>query len=762
MADRFVPLSFSANGVAAGCEAGMSAAKPALDIPDFPTECLLPNGTLPKIGTIEWCNCIDAVMNWVAAIGNSALDYILPAKKEEEKPSFWGIVLSTIKPGGLAGLAASTLYPEVERAINDKIHDIADKIKEIISKAKLCNPSVIIGIEVLKALVGALSKIRAGTDAVIWLTIDISFVLSLLNDILNYIGHYACPVKIPEMSAVIHAYMGGTVDERLIRCWSAMHGYDWDTLFPAIYAERRKPEPGELAEIRNREYITEDKYDEQLRMLGFLSDSERAGIRALKYNVPGPSDLVRFAVRHVFEPDLLEKFGFNDERDRGAFRLDAYHHTAGLDYPIFSGPLKAVVESVTGIASDALAADYTARGLPEPTWAHAHWWAHWIIPPQSWAADARFRLDPTRDVSLEPDWMKGIKFTEQDYNDLLRMNDYPPYFRDKMFALSYRPPQMRFIRVMLAQDQFTEDQVIDSLKRLGMMPEVARLFARAIVLDVADKNNPVRGLEHNRENRVFRSIIKAYKIGTLTYEQAFALCREIGLKSDTTEIYLKATDSDLRADAVSRAIRVIKRDYFEGAIDQLTAGQLLARITLAPARIEQLTTEWQLERGLTVKMASTEKLISWYSQGIIDQASLQLRLTNLGWYSPDLLAYLAESELRLQKRESTQRAAGLKSAKANAALIEKLLRDVRKQEKELATELRRLTPVGTLIKWARQGSVSEIYFENRLEAMGYPPEQIAQYWQEVLKDGPIPDKSAKYTVPSQGTIIAPEGPSTQT
>src|SRR5205807_2063816 len=120
----------------------------------------------------------------------------------------------------------------------------------------------------------------------------------------------------------------------------------------------------------------------------------------------------------------------------------------------------------------------------EPTWAHAYWWSHWIIPPQTWAADARFRLDPARDTTLEPEWMQSISFTAQDYNDLLRMNDYPPYFRDKMFALSYVPPQLRFMRMLIAQDQMTEEQLVDQLRRLRMMPAVAKKFGRAIVLDV--------------------------------------------------------------------------------------------------------------------------------------------------------------------------------------------------------------------------------------------------------------------------------------
>ena len=122
-----------------------------------------------------------------------------------------------------------------------------------------------------------------------------------------------------------------------------------------------------------------------------------------------------------------------------------------------------------------------------------------------------------------------------------------------------------------------------------------------------------------------------------------------------------------------------------------------------------------------------------------------------------MLALVAESELRLAKREQAQQAAALRTAKANAAAIEKLLKDARKQVTELETELKRLTPVGRLIKWARQGSISDIYFENRLAAMGYPKDIIAKYWQEVIKDGIIPPRVTKSK--ANGTSAGPPAPS---
>ncbi len=202
------------------------------------------------------------------------------------------------------------------------------------------------------------------------------------------------PTETPGIGEAIECYLSNVIDSNTFDCWMELSSAvksEWQSV---AYSRRERPKGEELSFARNRELLSPYQYFAKLRENGVLDTEDMKIFDNLRHNVPGPSDLVRFAVRHVFEPDLLAKFNFNGERDKGAFRLDAYHHTAGLDYPIFTGPLREVVESVTGKSADDLAADYTNRGLPEPTWAHAYWWSHWILPAASQGYQFYFRLDP--------------------------------------------------------------------------------------------------------------------------------------------------------------------------------------------------------------------------------------------------------------------------------------------------------------------------------------------------------------------------------
>ena len=152
--------------------------------------------------------------------------------------------------------------------------------------------------------------------------------------------------------------------EEATRC-AQLAGVALDHFASSIAAARRKPEVVELGVIRNRELINDNEYSGALRAVGFTDNDEKDWISDLRFEVPGPADLVRFAVRHVFEPDLIAEFGYDDE-----YRpiLDAFHHAQGVDYPIFTGPLKEVVgftEAENNFVPGHFAQLYTEAQLPE-------------------------------------------------------------------------------------------------------------------------------------------------------------------------------------------------------------------------------------------------------------------------------------------------------------------------------------------------------------------------------------------------------------
>lgn len=129
-----------------------------------------------------------------------------------------------------------------------------------------------------------------------------------------------------------------------------------------------------------------EQYFDDLRDQGWTDDR----IEALKFFtlfMPSAQDLVNWQAKEVFEPDMVSKYGLDDE-------------FAGLDLTLF-GKIGVTEEQ--------------ARNF---------WRAHWEHPELRTIIEMLRRTD----------------FTEADMADWFRLVEIPPYWRDKLIQISYEVP----------------------------------------------------------------------------------------------------------------------------------------------------------------------------------------------------------------------------------------------------------------------------------------------------------------------------------
>ena len=86
-------------------------------------------------------------------------------------------------------------------------------------------------------------------------------------------------------------------------------------------AESARLEPFTAIRARWRELISEEHLDSTLKDLGW-SDTDIQALKDVALFYPPPADLVRWQAREVFEPDMITKYGLDDELEgiqRGPF-----------------------------------------------------------------------------------------------------------------------------------------------------------------------------------------------------------------------------------------------------------------------------------------------------------------------------------------------------------------------------------------------------------------------------------------------------------
>jgi hypothetical protein len=141
----------------------------------------------------------------------------------------------------------------------------------------------------------------------------------------------------------------------------------------------------EIATAMFRGEITADVALERLQLLGY-SLTNATTIRNLFPVLPGVQDLITMAVKEVFTPEIVAKYG------------------QAQDFP-------------------QAFADHAAKQGLSDDWAKAYWAAHWDLP------------SPTQGFEM---LHRGL-ITHDELVLLLRTLDYMPYWRERMIGMSYNP-----------------------------------------------------------------------------------------------------------------------------------------------------------------------------------------------------------------------------------------------------------------------------------------------------------------------------------
>ena len=384
--------------------------------------------------------------------------------------------------------------------------------------------------------------------------------------------------------------------------------------------------------------IGRDRFTQGLHALGH-KPSDDGLIESIKKPIPGPADLVRMAVREAFSPEVYGKYG--------------YH----LDFP----PDFAKYMSYWGY---------------DEFWAKAFWAAKWELP----SVQLGYEMFHRRIIDKD-----GLEL-------LLRVADYPSFWRDKMIQASYSPytrvdtrrmyglgvldreavywcyrdigyddehaknlteftvryedengadkrVQYHSITQSILEQAYRKDLIsLDYAKtrlaKLGYTPEDVNVITSLMDAKKTVDAIPDWGSEHSRD---FKTLVeKAYTKRLITKSEAIESLGAIGVSERVTEFILAIADYNYIAGQTDNAIKTIGDAYVSRAIDRSTAVAQFGQLGLPGALQEQHFDEWDMARNLRSRRLTEAQYRKAWGMNIISQDEYIEALRGLGYPDTDI------------------------------------------------------------------------------------------------------------------------------
>lgn len=378
--------------------------------------------------------------------------------------------------------------------------------------------------------------------------------------------------------AAFAAWRRGTIGEEEFKKHCHQHGWPDIAIeaFSEIFAQRVGV--GDLSTLLLRQVTGEAEFDTELGKRGYKPD-EIAKLKELQKVIPGIGDLISMAVREAWDDDVARQYGYDDH------------------FP------------------DEFAIWAEKQGL-SPEWAKKYWRAHWNLPGPTMARDMLWRTD----------------MTEEDYDTLLRIADYPTAFRQWMTEVAYRTYTRVDVRRMHATGVLGEKDVYRNYMDLGYPPDKAQKMTE---FTIAYNTKAERDLSRT-------DVLNGLKIGYFKPEEAHALIVSLGYDEKEADYYISKTMYDLWQKEIKEQVKYLQQQYERSLIDQNAVYSELGRLNLPAEQINRYLRTWDIRRQARTKTLTRAVFEKLRKQEIIDDGEFTTEMGGLG-YPQRYIDWLLES-----------------------------------------------------------------------------------------------------------------------
>lgn len=468
---------------------------------------------------------------------------------------------------------------------------------QVLSSAGLQNPGVAFGGLGIQTIAGFLDK---------WVGAPTDYYIEPINQTVRY----ANPVFIPDQSAIDASFLANQISQDTWECWTRTHGNLPWSHFQNVWATRTRPGINEVISLFRRGTIGQEEANERFRGLGVLDPQEGAELYSLSTQIPTVGDIFKYLVKDVMNEEYIATAGLDEGFDES--------WNAQLQY----------WADANGMTKEQIQAEYRAQ---------------WQDIPLTQIYEMVRRLRPGR---VDP----SLQFTKDNAQFLMKIQEVPPLFRDKLLEMSYLPINLTQIQAAYVSGSMDLEEVGQRLQDYGYSPKDAVALTEFTRVKGEQQNAQAAGVWTRRR------IARGYKDGELSHQDATRLLsRTI---TDPNRIKQTLDDVDLvrSAEARKMCIKGIKRRFLVGEFDTVTASKLLVNLRLDFLQASDLIDNWDCEKMTRRKEPTIKILSDWVYWGIITLDELGRRLTNLGYSDEDVirLRISIDGNDRLRKKREAE------------------------------------------------------------------------------------------------------------
>ncbi|MDA1264430.1 MAG: hypothetical protein O2816_05050 [Planctomycetota bacterium] len=305
-----------------------------------------------------------------------------------------------------------------------------------------------------------------------------------------------------------------------------------------------------IIELLRREDLDEAEAVARLSDLGYTETSSLM-LRRLTETLPPLQDVLRWAVREVFTPEIRQRFQLDED-----FPADVLPFARRLGF-----------------------SDENTRN---------EWASHWVLPSLTAGYEMLHRAPET-----------GI--TEQDLDLLLRAQDVMPFWREPLKAIAFRPWTRVDVRRMHKLGVLDDAALVRAYLDLGFDQTRAEGLADFTVRlnsDEADAGaEPFRASLRSRAQSLFLAgVIGEQELGTIL--------ADLGHTADQVAAFVAESAFVLEAESAQDVRQAVRGLFVRGFWTEEQAMARLLDLGFDQAEIRRLFGTWELERELREETAA--------------------------------------------------------------------------------------------------------------------------------------------------------------